>query len=81
MVRVDLGVALGADGQAEAAVLAELGEHVVEERDAGLDLHRAGAVEVELDEELRLLRLADHPADSGRSGRILASRHACTSIR
>ena len=38
VVGVDLGVALGPHGQVEAAVLAQLGQHVVEERDPGADL-------------------------------------------
>ena len=38
VVRVDLEVALGLHGQVEAAVLAELGQHVVEERHAGVDV-------------------------------------------
>src|SRR6201992_4159437 len=69
VVRVELDVALGADGEAEAAVLAELAEHVVEERDAGLHLDRAGAVEVELDEQLGFLGLAGHAADAGAGGK------------
>src|SRR6202046_2032926 len=75
VVRVDLGVALGADGQAEAAVLAELVEHVVEERDPGLDLDRAGAVEVELDQQLRLLGLAHPPAHPAAGGELLVAAH------
>src|ERR1700733_5077320 len=75
VVRVDLGVALGADGETETAVLAELVEHVVEERDAGLDLDRAGAVEVELDQQLRLLGLADHAAHPAAGGELLVAAH------
>src|SRR5689334_21221827 len=71
VVRVDLDVALGADSEAKAAVLAQLVEHVVEERDAGFHVDRAGSVEVELDEELGLLGLAGHPADPG-TGRARA---------
>src|SRR5215469_13182268 len=67
VVRVDLDVAFGPDRQPEAAVLAELGEHVVEERDAGLDIDGGGAVEVELDKQLRLLGLAGHAPDPGHS--------------
>src|SRR3984885_9007956 len=75
VVGVDLGVALGADGEAEAAVLAELVEHVVEERDAGLDLDRARAVEVDLDQQLRLLGLADHAAHPAAGGELLVAAH------
>ena len=52
VVRVDLEVAVGAHDEVEAAVLAELGEHVVEERHAGRDVGGAGAVEVELDRDV-----------------------------
>ena len=52
VVRVDLDVAAGLDAQVEQAVLGQLGEHVVEERHAGAHLGRAGAVEVQLDQDL-----------------------------
>src|SRR5260370_21109676 len=54
-MRVDLGVALGPHGQVEAAVLAQLGQHVIEERHAGADLDHPEAVQVGLDHDLRLL--------------------------
>ena len=60
----------GAHGQVEAAVLAELGEHVVEERHAGVDLGCARAVELELDQDLRLL---------GRALDLREPAHASTS--
>ena len=43
VVQVDLEVARGLDREVEAAVLAELLEHVVEERDAGRDARRVPA--------------------------------------
>ena len=76
MVRVDLGVALGADGETEAAVLAELGEHVVEERDAGLHLDRAGAVEVELDQQLVSLVSRDTRPTRAARGNLATSTTA-----
>lgn len=55
VVGVDLHVAGGADDEVERAVLAEGVEHVVEERDAGGHLGAPRAVEVDLDEDARLL--------------------------
>src|SRR5207237_819104 len=43
VVEVDAEVALGVDDEVEAGVLAELLEHVVEERDAGIDLGGAAS--------------------------------------
>ena len=45
VVGVDMEVARGLDREVEPSVASELGEHVVEERDPGLDLHRPRAVE------------------------------------
>src|SRR5206468_1621381 len=58
VVQVDLEVAFRLHGEVEPAVLAELFEHVVEERDAGG--HRCGARTVDRQREVdgRLLRLA-----------------------
>jgi len=55
-VGVDLDVALGADDEVQESVLSELRQHVVEERDSGVDLHHPRAIDVELDEDRRLLR-------------------------
>ncbi len=49
VVGVDLQVPLGLHPQVEAGVLAELGEHVVQERHAGVGAAGARAVQVELD--------------------------------
>ena len=65
VVEVDLDVTLRAHGQIEQAVLGEALEHVVEEGDPGRDLVLAGAVEIELDRDVGLLRLA-------REGRLAA---------
>ena len=62
VVGVDVGVALGLDRQVDQRVPGERVEHVVVEADAGGDVGAAGAVEVELDEDLRLLGL---PLDPG----------------
>ena len=53
VVTLDLHVAFGLHRQVEAAVLAERGEHVVEESDAGGDVRDTGAVEVQLDGDRR----------------------------
>ena len=58
VVGVDVGVALGLDGEVDQRVPRERGQHVVVEADAGGDVGAAGAVEVDLDEDLRLLGLA-----------------------
>ena len=55
VVRLDLDVTLGAHGQIETGVGAERGEHVVEERHAGVDVDDAGAVEVQFDDDVGLL--------------------------
>ena len=47
VVRVDVGVALGAHGEVDERVLGEREQHVVVERHAGADLAAAGAVEVD----------------------------------
>ena len=64
VVGVDVQVALGLDGQVDPAVLAQVGEHVVEEADAGVDLVRADAVEVELAADVGLLGLPMYLSDS-----------------
>src|SRR6266511_3389213 len=58
VVSVDREVAFGIDAQVPAAVLAELLQHVVEERDPGRRARLAGAVDVERELNLGLLRLA-----------------------
>src|SRR5258705_4320540 len=55
---VDLQVAGRQHLQVEAAVPGQLVEHVIEEREAGADLRGAGAVDNEVDDDRRLLRLA-----------------------
>ena len=55
VVGVDVEVARGRQVQVEPAVAAELGQHVVEERQAGGDVGLARAVEVETDLDRRLL--------------------------
>ena len=57
VVRVDVGVALGLHGEVDQRVPGERVEHVVVEPDAGGDVGAAGAVEVDLDEDLGLLGL------------------------
>src|SRR4030095_5157759 len=58
VVDVHLHVTGGLDGQVHQAVLGPCLQHVAEERDRRLDLRAAGAVDVELDGDLRLLGLA-----------------------
>ena len=65
VVALDLDVPAGGDGQIEAGVAAQRGEHVVEEGNPGLDGDRTGAVEVEFDDDVGLSGLA---LDSGAPG-------------
>ena len=48
----DLDIALGAHGQIEAGVAAQRGQHVVVERDTGVDVDDSGAIEVEFDDDV-----------------------------
>ena len=74
VVAVDVQVAGGLGGQVERAVLPELGQHVVEEPDAGGHVDLAGAVEVDLDEDLGLLGPPlDPPGPRGPSARPFRS--------
>ena len=68
VVRLDVDVARGVHAEVEAGVAAERGQHVVEERHAGGDVDDAGAVEVELDDDVGLLGLAFDPGAAGRRG-------------
>ena len=58
VVRVDVQVALGLDLEVEHAVARHLVEHVLEERQAGGELRRALAVQVELHPDLGFLGVA-----------------------
>ena len=58
VVRVDVQVALRGDLDVERAVARDLLEHVIEKRHAGRHRRLAGAVEVELDADLRLVGVA-----------------------
>ena len=58
VMRLDLDIALGAHGEVEAGVAAQRCEHVVIERDAGVDVDLPGAVEVEFDDDLGFLGAA-----------------------
>ena len=58
VMAVDLDVAGGTQRQVEHAVARERIEHVRQERQWRVDRPRAGAVEREVDADLRLLRVA-----------------------
>ena len=58
VVAVHLQVACGLDREVNQAVTSQGGEHVVKEADSGVDLNRAGTVEVEAHLDLRLCGLA-----------------------
>src|SRR3546814_17507444 len=60
VVLIDLQVALGHDVQRKAAVLSELVEHVIEERQAGGHLWRGRHVQVELHAHAGLARGAQY---------------------
>ena len=65
VVIVDVGVAVASDAEAEAAVLGDVVEHVVEEAHAG-DVLIGPAVEVEVEGDVGL---AGASGDGGRAGR------------
>ena len=54
-IALDLDVTGGAHGQVEARVAAQRGEHVVVERHTGVDVDLAGAVDVEVDDDVGFL--------------------------
>ncbi|MNI41171.1 hypothetical protein D3C73_954160 [compost metagenome] len=61
VVFVDVQIALGADIQRETTVLADLFQHMVEERQAGVDVRIAGTIQIQFDTDLRFLGIAlDH---------------------
>ncbi len=68
VVRVDVQIAAGTHGQVEPAVLAKLADHVVEERDPGERRRHARAIEVQIDDDVRLQGLAFDPGGAA---------HAC----
>src|SRR3972149_39120 len=61
VVLVDLDVALRLDTEVHQPVLRPRLEHVAEERNRGVPLRRARAVQVQLERDLRLLGLALDP--------------------
>ena len=60
VVRVDLDVAHRMHRQIEQAMAAKSVEHVVEKRYAGRDIAHTGSIQVELDDNVGLARLAGH---------------------
>src|SRR6185437_10493043 len=79
VVRVYLDVAVRADPQVNAAVLAELAQHVVEERHAGRDIAGTRAVEVEFDFHPGFLGRAPHQRRpvAHRAGHVSTASSAC----
>src|SRR5690606_8381660 len=71
VVLVDVQVALGAHLQRDAAMLADLVEHVVEERQPGRNLGVGDAVQVQLDPDPGLLRVALHHRAARRVGQFM----------
>ena len=72
VVAVDVQVALGVDLEVDQSVARDLVEHVVEEADAGGQLRRAAAVEIDAHADLRLLGVALH---LGRSCHVRVGHH------
>ena len=75
VVGVDVGVAVGGDGEVDQRVAGERGEHVVVEADPGGDVGAAGAVEVDLDVDLGLLGLRGRASPCGSCAGLLVTRH------
>ena len=76
VVGLDVDVARGLDREVEAAVLPEGGEHVIEKRYAGVDVRRAGAVQIDVDGDRRFRggALDARPA----TGLLLGACHDCS---
>jgi len=55
-MKIDMQIAFGAQRQVDQAVARELLQHVIEEADAGRDVARTGAVEIDGAADLRLTR-------------------------
>ena len=69
LVLVHLEITLAGELQREPAVLRQLLQHVVEERDRRVDRRLAPPVQVELEHDLGLARLPLHPRHPSRRGR------------
>src|SRR3546814_13191080 len=69
---VDVEIALGGDLQVDQRMARKLLQHVIEKADTGRNLVHPGAVEVQLDQDLRFGRIA---SDGGgaHDGRALSS--------
>src|SRR4029079_5048357 len=78
VVQIDLEIALGVHGEIHQAVARPGVQHVVEERDPRVDLGGAGAVHVQLEDDLRLLGVALHPRLARGGSR---SAHGVASMR
>jgi hypothetical protein len=60
VMKIDFDVALDFEVEIEKSVLGQQGQHVVEKRDAGLDVGFAGTVDIELEGNVGLTGLADN---------------------
>lgn len=58
MVSIDMQVAAGFDLEVDQAVARDLVKHVIEKRHTGIQRLLAGAVKVDRDTDLRLVRIA-----------------------
>jgi len=65
VVVINVGVALGGQGEVDQGVLGEVGEHVVEEGDAGGDGGLAGAIKVEVEGDVGFGGFAGELGGSG----------------
>ena len=62
---IDFEIALCLDVQIHTSVPGQLRQHVIEERNARLDLVLAGSVQIQADLNIRFIRLARLGNDSG----------------
>jgi hypothetical protein len=69
VVAVDVQVAFGLDVEVDQPVAGDLIEHVIEEADAGGQLGRAGAVQVDANADLRFRGVALHLGDAVAGGK------------
>jgi len=70
VVHVDVQIALGLDGEVEAAVAGEALQHVVVEADAGGDMRLPGPVEIDGDPHLGLLGVAPDVRDPAHAAAV-----------
>ena len=73
MMKIDVAVADGSDGEVEQTVLGEQRQHVIEEPDSRIDLGLTAAVEVEFQTDIGFRRVASDRASTSHDMRFLSA--------